>query len=749
MKPQARALRHIAACLLIAAAPRGGRAEQGGGDRPPAAQPDPPAPQDPAQEGTKPKEASEEIIVIGRLPRLPLPPSSVPAAAQVFELKELKRPGPQGLPEVIAGQVPGLSLSDEQGNSYQPDVSLRGFQATSVTGVPQGVSVFLDGVRVNEPTAEEINFDLLPVEDLERIEVVPGPSVLFGRNTLAGAIQLVTRRGKEGAAASAELSAGSSGLRKIRGAVSGGEGPLDFYLSGTQTAEDGWRQASGARLSKAFGKLGLRADGTDVTLSYQHVDNRISQAGPLPASQLDRDRAANFTAGDFFAPRLDQATLNFRRDLGDRFALSANGFGRLLHVEQFNVNLIAENTRLLSRTASAGGTVQLDCTAPFFGRRNLLTAGLEYAHSDVEVSVFGAQDLDTKVRDLQDAVGAYLQDTFRIARGTLREDDEWVVTAAGRWDFIRHRIADESPSAPGRENASGVPAFRRFDPLVGLNYNLSREHGVYLSLSQGFRAPALLELTCAGAAAICPGLQAGTAPDPPLKPVRAVNYEIGLRSAPAPWLSGQISAYRTDVADDIFSISPAGTVGVYFQNIGRTRRQGVEANLRLRPARWIEGSLTWALTDARFEEDVSLATARRTSDCGALSCTETVRAGSQFPLVPRHRARLGIELQPRSWLSLWLAGTFVGAQRLRGDEENVAPMLAAWLSTDGGVRLSAGQLAASIQLGNLLDARYSTFGTFAPNPRRPGAPVEQFLTPGRPLQIFASLSYALEAPAPR
>src|SRR5712664_1949735 len=74
-----------------------------------------------------------------------------------------------------------MTLSDEQGNSYQPDLSLRGFQATSVTGVPQGVSVFLDGVRVNEPTAEEINFDLLPLEDLERIEVTPGPSVRRAR----------------------------------------------------------------------------------------------------------------------------------------------------------------------------------------------------------------------------------------------------------------------------------------------------------------------------------------------------------------------------------------------------------------------------------------------------------------------------------------------------------------------------------------------------------------------------------------
>jgi len=716
----------FAACLLFAAAPTGARAQQDG-QSPPAA--------------PKSVEVSEEIVVIGRLPQLPLPPSSVPAGVQVIEGADLQRSGRPSLPDALAGQVPGLSLSDEQGNSYQPDLSLRGFQATSVAGVPQGVSVFLDGVRVNEPTAEEINFDLLPTEDLERIEVVPGPSVLFGRNTLAGAINLVTRRGKEGASAFAEVSAGSAGLQKYRALLSGRKGPVDFYVSGTETQEDGWRDASGARLAKGFGKLGFRDGGTDLTLSYQHVDNRISQAGPLPASELARDRAANYTAGDFFAPRLDQLALNLRQDLGDRFVFSANGFGRLLHVEQFNVNLVAVNSRLFSRTASAGGTLQLDRTAPLFGRWNLLTFGFEYAHSDVEVSVFNEQDLDTRVHDRQDTVGAYLQDTFQLARGALRQGDEVVLTAAMRWDFIRHRIADQSPERPGRQDASGVPAFRRLDPLIGLNYNLSRDHGVYLSWSQGFRAPALLELTCAGPAAICPGLQAGTAPDPPLKPVRATNYEIGFRTRPYAWLSGQVSAYRTDVLDDIFSVSPAGTTGVYFQNIGRTRRQGIEASLRGKPAGWLGAWVTYALTEASFEEDVTLATPRPTSECSGASCIERVRAGSEFPLVPLHRAGAGLELHPYGWLSLSLSGTFVGAQRLRGDEENVAAKLDPYVSLDGGVRASAAGFVAWIRFTNLLDARYSTFGTFAPNPKQPGTPVEPFLTPGRPFQVFAGLSY--------
>src|SRR5438309_3807342 len=272
----------IAASVALASIVAGARAEEGG----PPKQPDPAGTPADRQSGSRLVEASEEIVVIGRLPQPSLPPSKVPAAVQLIDRGELERPGPASLPDSLAAKVPGFTLSDEQGNSYQPDLSLRGFQATSVTGVPQGVSVFLDGVRVNEPTAEEVNFDLLPVEDLESVEVVPGPSVLFGRNTLAGALNLVTRRGQEGARAFVQVSAGSAVSQKYRGVLSGRKGPVDLYLSASETEEDGWRDSSGARLTKAFAKLGFRDGATDATLSYQHVDNRISQAGPLPVSEL-------------------------------------------------------------------------------------------------------------------------------------------------------------------------------------------------------------------------------------------------------------------------------------------------------------------------------------------------------------------------------------------------------------------------------------------------------------------------------
>jgi len=754
----------LAACLLILALPSALPAQQAG-----TAGPAPEEPSGAPPTTTERPQATEIITVSPARLRELLPSSRVPASVQVIEGEQAERSGVPTLPESLEHRVGGLTLLDEQGNSYQPGLSLRGFQGTSVTGVPQGLSVFLDGIRINEPTAEELNFDLLPNDDLERIEVIRGPSVVFGRNTLAGVINLTTRRGKPDGALAAQVAVGSYGQQKYQLQLSGAKAPFDYYFSGTETREDGWRESSQARLSRAFGKLGYLKGGTDLTLSYQYAENRISQAGSLPPNELSEHRSSNFSPGDFFEPFLNFITLNLSQDLGRGFSLSANGFGRRLSLEQFNVSLLADNSRFQSEAISAGGALQLSTDALLFAHTNVLIVGLDYSHAAVDATVFeekndrtladctraaiasGAdpaqacplKELSIHVRDKQNSFAVYLQDNFEIVHDALQQGDELFLTVAGRWDWIRHGIADDSPVSPGRESAAGTAVFRRLDPLVGLNYNLSRKYGLYASYSQGFRAPAFLELTCSGPAAICPGLQVGAAPDPMLKPVRTINYEAGGRARPVPWLEGRLTVFRATVLDDIFSVAPTGTTGVFFQNVGETRRQGLELSLRAVLEPRLEAYANYALTDATFEQDVVLATPRQTSDCIGSSCNEHVAAGSSFPLVPRHRANVAIEFQAETWLLLSLSGLYVGPQRLRGDEENVAASLRGYFSLDAGVRASGGGLTASLLFTNIFNTKYDTFGTFARNPKLVGDPVEPFRTPGRPFQLLGSVSYRL------
>lgn len=683
------------------------------------------------------------VAAPARLPGSPLPLTQVPASVQVITHDELRASGITTLQEALT-RLPGVTLNDQQGNSSQFDLSFRGFQATPVTGVPQGVSVFVDGVRVNEPTVEEVNFDLLPLDDIERIELIRGPDAVFGRNTLGGAINIVTRRGAPVREVEAEASGGSFGRQKYRARLGGAEGPFDYYIAISYFSENGWRDESAAHSLKVFSKGGLRTGGTDATLSFQYAENRIEQPGSLPLSELQQHRTLNFTGGDFFKPHMYAVTTNVRQELGERWALAVNAFWRYLDAEQFNVNLSGPNTRSFTRNASVGGGLEVTRDARILGRQNRLVSGVDYIHHNSRVKVFeeeedGTREVESDVRDYQHAFGVYLQDTLETARDVLLAGDSLVLTAAVRWDWLRHDIEDRSPS--DRPDASGVHTFSRANPRFGINYNISGDLGVYFVYSEGFRAPAFLELTCAGPAAICPGLQAGVAQDPPLDPVKARNYEVGVRGRRAGWLEGELTFYRTDVRDDIFAVTPTGTTGLFFQNVGNTRRQGLEAALRITPFRPLTLSANYTLTDATFRDDIELATPRLTAGCAAPPCTQPVRAGNELPLTPRHRVGAGLDYRLTDWLTLWASMQWVGAQRLRGDEENVERELSPYTVVNAGLRARWKGFTGFVTINNVLNEEYETFGTFAPNAKAAGTPIEPFLTPAAPINVVGGLSY--------
>lgn len=663
-----------------------------------------------------------------------LPREWVPGAVDSVSGEDARATRPSVLPDALE-RHPGVTLQNEQGNPFQPDLTIRGFTASPVTGLPQGVSVFLDGVRLNEPTVEEVNFDLIPLEDVARIEVIRGPSVLFGRNTLGGALNIVTRRGEAARELVPELELGSFGRQRYRIQAGGEARPFDYRVSLTHLQEDGYRDFSAARLSRGFVKVGARAGDLDAAVSYQYANNRIRQAGSLPARELGRDRRANFTAGDFYAPELHQAILNARYRPTDHVTVEGNTFVRDLSVEQFNVNAAAENSRLLNHTRSVGGRMQASYDRPLFGLDNVLVAGVEYTRHDVTSRTIQedqeSRSLEASLADTQDAAGAYLQNSLAVARGFAGPRSSVVVTVAGRWDLLRHRIDDRLGGPSG-----GTHTFQRINPRAGVNVNLSEQVGAFASYGEGFRAPAFLELTCAGPGAVCPGLQVGVAPDPPLQAVKARTYEVGVYARPVTWLDLGATVYRSDVEDDIFAVAPTGTTGVFFQNIGSTRRQGVEASGRVRVGRGLDLYLNYAYTEATFEDRiVDLATPVPPGN-------ETVRPGRSFALVPRHRVNAGVSYRPLPWLALSLDARYVTSQYLRGDEVNrQAPLPAFWV-LDAGMTIRHRGLEAYLKVNNVLDNRYETFGTFAPNSHEPGAPVERFLTPAPPISMLAGVRYA-------
>ena len=692
--------------------------------------------QQPAQHAdSTPKDTTTlaPVVVTGvRLPTVRELVRGLAGRTASLDARDLDARGVRSLADALE-QLPGVTTSDELGATTQMDVALRGFQVSPVIGVPQGVTVYVDGVRANEPDAHEVNFDLLPLEDVERVEVVYGPSVLLGRNALGAAVNLVTRRGASPAAREIEASAGSWGRYELKARVGARHGVWDYYVGARYEREGGWREDTGSRIGTLFAKLGVLNGTWDATLSYSGADNRIFQAGSLPESVAAASPRRNFTGGDYFAPRAHLLIINAQRLVG-RTQLAINAFGRSLSSEQFNANFVGDDSRQRNTTRIGGGAVQLSGKVPL-GRRELRwLAGADADYGHVAVRIFavpggGAADsLTESVRTNQVDAGVF-------AGANLELVQRLTATFAVRYDWIRVPFEDLIDSTQ-----NGLNIFRRLSPRVGLTWT-GGAHELFASVSRGFRAPAVVELGCADPQAACP-LPFALGPDPALKPVVATTYEVGWRVR-ARSGRGRVDAsadvYRTDVRDDIFFIASTVTGG-YFQNIRATRRSGVELALQWLGPAGLRAYANYGYTRATFETTATLATTRDPAG-------ETVTPGDELPMVPGHRVNAGLTapiLRPHGTESVALrAGVdarYVGRQWLRGDEENVTRRLSDYALADLSLTLTWRDFELRGAVRNLFDRRVFTFGTFAENPTAPGTPVQRWLTPGLPRHVQVSLS---------
>ena len=686
-------------------------------------------------DSTPPRRLAPVIVSGARLaprtdPRLPGVPELLDVAHQ-----------PHGAAAAeLLERMPGVSMSNDQGSRAQPTFELRGFTLSPVVGVSQAVSVFLDGVRVNEPDAQEVNFDLLPMEAVVQAELVPGASAVYGKNSLAGSLVLRTARGDSVPVLRGGVDAGAYGERDVRLLASGLAAGVDGLVMAAGTSDDGYQAQSGATTRQLFATVGRRSAHGDLALSLLAAHDRLYEAGSLPESWLPAGRRANYTGGDFFQPDLLQLGLRGERSFG-AVALRANLFARRNRIEQLNVNAGDANTRAFVDNRSAGATTELSFESHIAGRALALTLGAELSRADVGYRVLaepnaGAPSLPAECDASPDATSAVCED----ARS--RGDDAALYTQAiaqltPALSVVLSARADQSrvPFTDLRDPSNdGSNTFRRLSPRLGATWQRETLR-FYASAGGSFRAPAALELACASPDAACP-LPFSLGADPPLAPVVAWNYESGASWTPSVATELSVSLYHTDVHDEILFVSAERAAG-YFRNVSRTRRDGVESSFRTTlPLDGLRAFGSYDFVDATFRSPATLASALDGN---------VVQPGDEFAQSPRHRATLGLgyvrathpalvdaELSLRAASSTWL----------RGDEANRMAPLAGHVVSDlrFSVRREHGSL--TLRVDNLFDERYAQFGVYAQNPRGPfGGPppaspaVERFVTPAYPRTI--------------
>ena len=659
--------------------------------------------------------------------------SGVPARVTRLSAEEVDAYEPRVLSDAVKS-VAGFSTYDDLGSPYKLNISSRGFYSSPVVGLPQGIAVFLDGVRMNEPEASQVNFDLLPMDHISRIEVLSGNGSLLGRNALGGAVNLVTTRGQGPAAGTVELSGGSYGAARGEGSVSGStRGGADWYVGGNYNREDGWRQVTGAEQYQGFVNLGKLGATSGIRFQGFYSNSYVRTAGSLPESIFETSADSNLTVGDYEDLWAYQGSLQAYKQAGlGRAAVTL--YYRRHRAERFNVNQAADPDAFgISYNESFGYTADYRWTTLINDRTALsLRGGIDGSVTSVNIDIFTDSTKFGAGWGLTTQAESPLWDVAPFAAADLTMG-KVTLSAGARYDYVEipfKNILDPSQDTVG--------VYGRFNPRVGATVEVSPGGSLFASWGQAFRAPAVIENACADAETPCP-LPFALGDDPPLEAVKASTFEAGFRYTGEQYsLSG--SAYYTNVSDDIFLTpfqeagAPAGsTIDGYFVNLDKTRRSGVELAAAYHSPAGHSFYANYAYTRATFQSEANLFTVRSTDDPAVTNPFPTgndVVPGNRFPLVPGQQFKFGALAKVGDNVSLGADGRYIGKQYLRGDEGNVTAPLNGYFVADARVVAEVGRWEINGIVTNLFQNESAIFGSFNINQGNPGGPtVERFLTP--------------------
>ncbi len=661
-----------------------------------------------------------QIVVIGTTPLsgLGLPLNYVPSNVQTAGAKDMRRQQSSDLTDYLNSNFSGISISESQDNPFQPDINYHGFTASPLLGTPQGLSIYVDGVRVNESFGDTVNWDLIPESAISTVTLMSGSNPVFGLNTLGGALAIQTKSGHDNPGTEFEAYGGAFGRRAFEAETGGESGHFDYFFTGNYFDENGWRDLSPTHVYQAFGKLGWQNDKTDIDLSYTYADTRMIGNGATPESMLDFRRESIYSAPDLTHNILNFVNLNGTQFLTDSLLLSGNIYFRQLGTGSNNgdvndnnhlsdgysgppidctapltslagnaycANGINRASRLTQRTTGVG--VQLTESRDLFGEKNQAVVGAnfdrssnDYTQSFQYATLTAARTAISNANPFNPAAtvnslsgankifGIYVTDTF--SPSTLLH-----LTAAARYNRNTLTLNGFSLDTDVGDFGSGFGTadtlienhtYTRVNPSLGFTVTPNDNLTFYADYNEASRAPTVIELGCSDPAKPC-GLPNGFASDPNLKQVVARTAEMGARgNNAAKTFTWSADVFHTVNSNDIQFIATTTSQG-YFDNVGRTRRQGADLAVggKIADLSW---HVVYSFVDASYQSSFEVnGESNSTADADG---NIQVRPGNRIPLIPRHTGRLvlGYDLTEN-----WDVGANVIVSSgvfLHGDENN-------------------------------------------------------------------------------
>lgn len=682
---------------------------------------------------------------------------------------DIGRAGAPDLLGALTRTMAGVTLQDAQGNPWQPNLVYRGFTASPLQGQAQGLAVYLDGARFNQPFGDTVGFDLLPQAAIRKVSILDA-SPVYGLNALGGSMLVETRNGRSDPGLEASLTGGRFDARQAGIAGGFARGAFSAYGAFEYRHEDGWRDFSPSTLYNGYLDLGFDTATGGLHMKIIAADTDLTGNGVAPVELLAADRRAVFTWPDNSRARYERISLHPWVALSDRTRIEGTLYAQHLKLRSLNGDaadiegcedeeaegylcletvgadgddeeqtlltdaagnpiadiLDGEDYGVLNRgrtvTKAMGALFQIIDERPLLAGDNHFALGVSYDTSRTRFDTSTELGEMTEDRSVEGLGATIVQADGAIAPvGLVTHTDYWGVfvqdrlpIAPGlsaelglRYNHARIELKDQIGTA-----LNGLHHFRRLNPGVELDYAVSEGLNLRAGYAESNRAPTPAELSCADENAPC-SLANFFIADPPLKQVVAKSWEAGasghamLGGFRIDWLA---SAYRTRNRNDIQFVASEIRGRAYFRNIGASRRQGVELGMKASRGGFAAG-LSYAFTDARYLHDLTLSSPANpvADDDGTIA----VQKGDRLPGIPRHSATLSLDYATRGWS---IGGDLIArsGQYLVGDEGNDNPKVPGYaiVNLRGSITILPG-VSLFGEVRNAFNRRYATFGTFS------------------------------------
>ncbi len=597
--------------------------------------------------------------------------------------------------------LPGITVKDYYGNGTKVAVDMGGFGEQA----PLNVLVLVDGRRINNIDLSGVDWSQVPLDRVERIEVVHGGAgaVLYGDNASSGVVNIITKKGSGKLAVNLEAEYGSYALNKQKLSLGGSiDNKFSYWLSGSRESTNGYRSNSFNEAKDFSSKFTY--DFTDI-LSV-HFDSGFHAAtygmpGALYQSNIDQYNRRYARFSDDHAKGKDYYFLigsksNFTE--AGEFDIDFNY--RIKDMESYFLSSGLDTQKTTIKTFGVNPKYTLDNT--IFDHQNKLIAGVDFYRSlySSKTYLITNEQLNQHTNTNKNSFGSYLQDEFSISK-------KLVLIAGYRYELARYAFGYHDNDLHGYGQNPDLdnkvkPSMNAFNS--GLAYNYQDNSNIFISVGKSFRFPEVDEFTY-----VDNNYQQQLNTD--LEPQSSIDYQAGLRHKFSDQVKGTLTVFRKNVKNELYYNAQDALVWGYWNgknsNYDKTVHEGLECSLETKLCSWVNWFGNYTYTNAYF-------------DGGQYNKNE-------IPLAARHKGSMGLKFTLPMNIAFNIIGTYVGPRYYLNDQANAYSKINGYMVADTNLSWCHKDFKVTFSINNLFGKQYSEYAGvsvdsglkfYYPNPER-------------------------------